>query len=211
MTLQQPSAKRYAAIMAIVGWTALIVQYYISNDARILSFAENTLRFFSYFTVITNIMVALSYTAVALGANGMLQSLRTPRSLTAVTVYIVMVGAIYNTILISLANLSGLHLIVDRTLHSVIPVSMLLFWIFFVPKAELQWKSAIGWLWYPIVYIIYVIILGKITGFYPYPFANADKLGYPKAILNGVLVTAAFYALSMIFIAIGKVGKKKTA
>lgn len=209
MKQQTPSARQYAAIAAIIGWITLLLQLYLIIENRTVGVPETVLRYFSYFTILSNIMVALCYTAVWQHKPGRLAWLSKSSPLTAVTVYIVMVGIIYNTVLRSLSDLQGLQLIVDRTLHSILPASMLIFWFAFVSKDTLEWKSTIYWLWYPVAYIIYVIILGALTGFYPYPFANADKLGYGKAITNGVYITLAFLGMSLIFVAIAKAGRKK--
>ena len=201
MKLQQPLPRIYATIMALVGLFALIAQYYVNYDLKTVSTAEYTLRYFSFFTILTNIMVVATYIAIAVGAKTFLT--RT-KSITAVTLYIVMVGIIYNTVLRNLVDLQGIPLLVDRLLHSVIPVSLLIFWMFIVPREGLQWNYAISYLWYPVCYFIYVIILGEKTGFYPYPFANVEKLGYPRAIMNGVSICVGFLVAAFLFIAVGR-------
>lgn len=210
MQIFSTSARRYAAIAAIAGWVVLALQLYLAIDNRTVSVPVVVGRFFSYFTILTNIMVALSYTVVWLNpARAPLHFMLRSSSLTAVTVYIAMVGVIYNTVLRSLYELRGLALIVDRALHSVLPASLLLFWLVFVPKAGLTWGHAFRWLWYPVAYIMYVILLGALTGFYPYPFANADRLGYPTALLNGLWITGAFLGMSLLFIAVARGMSKK--
>lgn len=205
MKQQSSAARKYAGIAAIIGWITLILQLYLIIANRIVGVPETVLRYFSYFTILSNIMAALSYTAVWLNpVSGRLKPLTKSSSLTAVTVYIVMVGIIYNTVLRGLADLQGLQLIVDRFLHSILPASFLLFWFLYVSKEGLKWKNALLWLWYPVAYIIYIMILGALTGFYPYPFANVDVLGYPKALMNGLYITIAFGVLSTIFVAIAK-------
>lgn len=190
-------------------WAALLLQLYLSLEVREVSVPVLLGRYFSYFTILTNIMAAISYTAVALQPpSGMLQKLARPSSLTAVTLYIVMVGIIYNTVLRSLYELHGLALVADRTLHSVVPVSFLLFWILFVPKSTLRFMQAIGWLWYPVAYVIYVIVIGALTGFYPYPFANADKLGYSRALMNGAWVVVAFLVMALLLIGAGRMFRR---
>lgn len=214
MTQNQTSAtaKKYAAIAAVTGWTILLLQLYLIILNRKTGIPETVLRYFSYFTILTNILTALSYTAIWLSpANGKLQPLTRTSSLTAVTVYIVMVGIIANTLLLGLLNLSGLTLLVDNFLHIFLPASMLLFWILFVTKTGLKWSNVLGWLWYPAAYVIYLILLGVLTGFYPYPFANVTKLGYSQALLNGVYITSAFAILSLLFVAISKAVEKKSA
>jgi hypothetical protein len=205
MKLEQPLPRIYATVMALVGWFALFTQYYVNYDLKTVSAAEYTLRYFSFFTILTNIMVASTYTAIALGGKSFLT--RT-KSITAVTLYIVMVGIIYNTVLRNLVELQGVPLIVDRLLHSIIPVSLLIFWMFIVPREGLQWSYAISFLWYPVCYILYVIILGELTGFYPYPFANVEKLGYPRAIINGMSICVGFLIAALLFIAIGRKSRR---
>jgi hypothetical protein len=56
--------------------------------------------------------------------------------------------------------------------------------------------------------VIYTILHGKYTGFYPYPFVNVTQLGFNKAMQNGVLVLVAFAVLSFILIGIGKIKNK---
>lgn len=208
MNLQLSFPRIYATVMALVGWFALVTQYFVNFDLKTVSTAEYTLRYFSFFTILTNIMVAVTYTALALGAKFFLT---TTKSITAVTLYIVMVGIIYNTVLRNLVELQGVPLLIDRLLHSVIPVSLLVFWMFIVPREGLKWGYAISYLWYPVCYIVYVIFLGEYTGFYPYPFANVEKLGYPRAILNGVVICVGFLVAAILFIGIGRKSRREKA
>jgi len=86
------------------------------------------------FTIDTNILVALSYTFIALGSNSRWGKFFTKATtITAITVYIIIVGVTYNIILRSTWNPQGLQKLVDELLHSVIPVLYVLFWVFFVP------------------------------------------------------------------------------
>lgn len=194
----------YASIGATLGWTALILQLYLSLANRTVSVPESILRYFSYFTILTNLLAAVSFSAVCLRSSGKLFFAR-PLTLSAVTVYILIVGIVYNVILRSLWDPRGLQLFVDEFLHTVQPLLFLLFWLLFVPKKELQWRHAFNWLLYPVAYIIYLVIMGAITGFYPYPFADVNKLGYMTAMLNGVLIIAAFLVLSLLLIGAARI------
>jgi hypothetical protein len=98
----------------------------------------------------------------------------------------------------------GLQLVVDELLHSVIPVLFLLYWLIFVPKGLLQWKNVFSWLIYPVVYIVFVLLRGKSSRFYPYPLINVNDLGYSKVLLNCCGLFIAFLLLSLLFIAIAK-------
>jgi hypothetical protein len=101
----------------------------------------------------------------------------------------------------------GLQLIVDELLHSVIPVWFILSWCLFVPKQTLQWKNILPWLIYPALYCIYALILGAISGFYPYPFIDVDALGYTKVIYNIAGMLMAFIVIAIILIGIAKLTK----
>src|ERR1700753_1652308 len=193
--------KTYAAAGAVVSWLALGLQFYLILENRVVSVPETILRYFSFFTILTNILVALTYTAIVFDR---MKKLTQPVMLTATTVYIVIVGIIYNTILRFLWEPAGLALVVDESLHTVIPLSFLVFWIGFVPKSGLRWVHAFQWLVYPAAYVLYVIVLGALTAYYPYPFADAGQLGYPRALLNGLGIIAAFYVLGLLFIGLSR-------
>src|ERR1700749_3981559 len=111
--------KLYAVVFAIIVWLALILQFYLAIINRIVAVPETILRYFSYFTIQINILVAVSYTAVVMrGFRG--KGLTGPAALTATTVYILIVGITYNSLLRSVWEPKGLQLWVDEALHTVI-------------------------------------------------------------------------------------------
>jgi hypothetical protein len=197
----------YAGIGAALGWTALVLQFYLLLANRTVSVPESILRYFSYFTILTNLLAAVSFTAVCVQSSGKAFFVRAT-TLSAVTVYILIVGLVYNIILRSLWDPRGLQLLVDEFLHTAQPLLFLVFWLLFVPKKELKWKHAFNWLLYPCVYIIYLLITGAVTGFYPYPFADVNKLGYTTAMLNGVLIIACFLILSLLLVGAARISSR---
>jgi len=204
----RPYARTFAAIAAIAGWTSLIVQFVLHLENRVTAVPESILRYFTYFTILTNILAAITYTSVWINpATGWLKKFGTPSGISAVTVYMTVVGIIYNTILRNLRPIYGIEIIVDESLHVLLPLSILTFWVLFVRKSELKWKMALPWLTYPLGYILLVMLVGWQTGFYPYPFADAGKLGYPKALTNGFWVLIGFLVSSLLLIGIGKIKK----
>lgn len=53
-----------AATIAAAGWTGLVLQFYLSTtNGRDATFFLNAFRYFSYFTILTNLFVALIVTA----------------------------------------------------------------------------------------------------------------------------------------------------
>jgi hypothetical protein len=206
----RPYARIFSAIAALAGWINLVVQFVLLIENRVTAVPEAILRYFTYFTILTNILAAVTYTSVWINpATGWLKRFVTPSRISAVTVYMTVVGIIYNTILRNLRTLYGAEFIVNEFLHVILPISILFFWIVFVHKSELKWKMALTWLVYPFGYILLVMLVGSQTGFYPYPFADAGKLGYPRALTNGFWVLTGFLVLSLVLIGLGKIRTKK--
>ena len=211
--MQKQTAKIVAFIGAALGWFAVIAQLYLIITNRVVSVPGTVLRFFSYFTIDTNILVALCFTFIFLGNGSRLGKLFTKATtITALTVYITIVGIVYNTILRLTWDPQGLQRIVDELLHSVIPIYFILFWVIFTPTEGLKYKQAFSWLIYPLVYIFYAVVHGAITKFYPYLFVDVTRHGYSKVMFNAGMILLAIFVLSLVLIATGKAtGKKKVA
>jgi len=207
--MEKRSARIYASIGAVMGGFAVIVQFYLHMQNSPVPVAEKTLRFFGYFTIDTNILCALCLTFIALQGNSRLgKFFRKAATVTALTVYITIVGITYNILLRNTWNPQGMQKLVDELLHSVIPIYFVLFWFIFVPIGNLKWKNSFPWLIYPILYMVYAIILGAITKFYPYPFVDVNELGYSKALINSLIVLVLIFLLSLILIGIKKTRMK---
>jgi len=208
--MQKRSTRIIAFIGAAIGWFAIIAQFYLIITNRVVSVPATIFRFFSYFTIDTNILVALCFTFIFLGSKSRLGKLFSkPTTITALTVYIIIVGIVYNTILRLTWNPQGLQMIVDEILHTVIPVFFILFWVIFVPTEGLKYKQAFSWLIYPLAYMLYAVIHGAITKFYPYIFVDVTRHGYGKVISNAGLILFAIFVLSLILIATGKATRDK--
>ena len=207
--MQKQSAKIIALIGALLGWFAVITQLYLMMKNRVLSAPETALRFFDFFTIDTNIIVALCFTYIFFGSKSRWGRFFSRAStITAITVYITIVGIVYNVVLRSTWNPYGMQKIIDELLHSVIPALFILFWLFFTPIEQLKWKNAFPWLIYPIIYMIYAMIFGAVTKFFPYPFVNANEIGYNKALMNAGAVLLVIFLLSLALIGTGKLMKR---
>lgn len=203
------SAKIFLSVIAVLGWFALILQFYIHMANGNAGVAELLMRFFTYFTIITNIVIAFCSTVLLLSPHskaGMFFSKQS--TLAAIVVYIAIVAVIYNTILRYTWQPTGFHRVADELLHLVIPVLYIVFWGIFVPKNELRWKQILPWLIYPLLYTIIVLLRGIPSGFYPYPFMDVNKLGTQQTFINCLGVTAAFVVVSVIVVGISKVSRK---
>ncbi|MDI6034670.1 Pr6Pr family membrane protein [Flavobacterium sp. LB2P84] len=195
----------FFAIIAIVSWFAVVLQLYLIILNRVVSLPETIVRFFSFFTIQTNILVAVCFAFLWLKPKSKwgLFFLK-PKKTTAITLYITIVGLVYNVILRFSWAPTGLQKVVDELLHSVIPILVLLYWILFVPKKELEFKNIFPWLIFPLGYLIYTLIRGAFFNFYPYPFVDVNVLGYSAVLLNSFFMLLAFLFFGTLLIGIGK-------
>ncbi|MEJ6478558.1 MAG: Pr6Pr family membrane protein, partial [Octadecabacter sp.] len=90
---------------------------------------------------------------------------------------IALVAGVYHALLAEGRNLTGLDLVVDAMLHSVVPAGFILFWMFALPKGRLAWRDLLIWSAYPIVYSIYAIVRGTFDGVYSYFFLDVGDIG----------------------------------
>lgn len=198
--------RKVSVLGAFIGWFAIAGQLVISLSQRTVSVGELLLRFIGFFTITTNTIVALSFTAFAFNAKSSgKQFFSKPSSAYAIAVFIAVGGFIYNAILRFLWEPQGFQLLIDELLHTVQPFLYIVFWLLFVPKDELRFMDFLKWLLYPLLYFLYVIILGAVTGHYPYPFFDVSILGYGKVLLTAVGVFFVFLliaAIVMLFVKI---------
>ena len=206
------AARAYLLLLAIVGWFALIGQFYLIIISKQASVGEIIIRYFTFFTILTNILIAVASTAILFAPrSGWGKFFSKVTTLTAITVNIVIVGATYNAILRYIWNPQGLQRVVDELLHLIIPILFVLFWLIFVPKGRLKWGNIWLWTLYPLAYLAVILIRGALSGYYPYPFVDVTKLGYPQALLNCLGIAVAFIILSIIFIGIDKLMRRRSA
>lgn len=208
--MNNSSSKRILGLIAILAWFAIIVQFVLMIEARVTPILETTIRFFSFFTILTNLLVAVYTTVLTVQPSSSWGRFFSRWSVgTAITVYIVVVGLIYNAILRFLWQPQGLQRLVDELLHAAVPLLFLIYWFIYLSKKSVPWKSFFPWLLYPFFYCVYILVRGSFSAFYPYPFMDVTKLGYQQVMINSLAVTAVFLILSILFIFIGKIRSSK--
>jgi hypothetical protein len=177
--------KALAALVAIICWAGLAIQFSATyaNHHDIIATLWILARFF---TVITNLLVAVTMTAVAIGRRV------SPFVLGGLKLAILLVGAVYMTLLRGLMELSGGALLADMLLHKVSPVAMALWWLLFAPKKALKWNAALQWAAYPLGYFAYALARGHFDGRYPYPFIDVGRLGWAQTLINAGGIAMAF-------------------
>ncbi len=198
-------ARPWRILFAIVGWVGLIGQYGLMVDGGTRSLAGTTVVFFSYFTILTNLVVAVALTGPAIASDGRLGRWTTSEGVrAAVAMYIAVVGLVYHTLLAGTWNPEGLQLVVDQILHTVMPIAFVLDWLLFTPKGRLRWIDPVKWLAYPLLYGVWTVIHGQMIGWYPYWFIDIGELGWARAMTNFGALLVFFLALGLVVVALDR-------
>ena len=141
----------------------------------------------AYFTVLTNLIVAVSFGAMM--ATGRVFSAGWQGGL---LLWIGMVGLIYHTVLAGIWDPQGLGWWADQGLHTAVPVLVGVWWLRFAPKSPLDVWHPLRWAGVPLLYCIYALLRGQMTATYPYPFIDMGLLGPGRTAMNVVILALGF-------------------
>lgn len=165
----------FKTVIALLGFSAIVTELATLVERQSL----NIVNFFSYFTVENNIIFAftilLSAFATASGKSSrFLDSLRGFS-----TVFMVVVGIGFAILLSGIEGIPLTAVPWDNTvLHYIIPVAAVVDYLIDRPKHRLYFSRSFLWMIYPVAYIIYALVRGQLTGWYPYPFLNPANDGW---------------------------------
>ena len=207
--IARDQAKRVLMLTtASAAWFALLLQFPLTLRTSIangMTLIGAILTYFSFFTLLTNLLVALVLTFPLLAPNSRWGRFFSSTVVgTGTALYIATVAVVYSILLRHSWNPEGLDKLADIILHDVVPVLYVAFWMFFVPKSGLRWRNPLSWAIYPISYLASILTRGAISGRYPYPFVDVGQLGYPRVLLNSVLLLAIFLMVGLGVVAVAR-------
>jgi len=192
--------RAYTIAIALVGWSAILLQLVLSlrlATSNGKSVAAGLVIYLSYFTVLTNILVAVALTVPCFApATKAGRFFDRPGVNTAIAAYIAVVGIAYSLLLRHIWNPEGWQLIADHLLHDAIP------------KGGLRFAQLPVWLLYPIGYFAYSLVRGALTASYSYPFIDVSTIGYRQAMTNALLVLLAFVGVASALILVSRFDRK---
>lgn len=189
----------YGAI-ALSVLAVILLQSILNYGEAAGQFAEPYARVFNmfwFFTIQSNILVGISSYILAkdpLRETKIFLVIKTS-ALIAITV----TGVVYHLLLAADSNNTGLNVLTDFFLHTLIPLAYVLGWLFFNVRKKLTWSIAWLSLVFPILWTIAVMIRGPIVDYYPYPFMDVRDLGYAKALTTMAFVTLFFVFLVVLY------------
>jgi len=201
-------SRAFGIFIALIAWGGVLLQCALSLQLATQhgnSIGSGLELFFSYFTVLTNLLICVSLTlALTAPSSALGKWCSRPSTVTGIATSIAFVGLSYHFLLRHTWNPQGARLIADVLLHYVVPALYVLYWWFNASKAVISWTNPLTWSVYPTLYLVYALIRGSIIGRYPYPFIDAAALGYARTMRNAVGLLFVFIALGCLFVALSR-------
>ncbi|MFT4283583.1 MAG: Pr6Pr family membrane protein [Protaetiibacter sp.] len=211
----------YRSAGAILTVVAVVVQLQTSlgtwSDQGIQDVGTKLVNFFSFFTIQSNVVTAvtLAIGAVLLTRGGAMEPRWFGVLRACATTYIVTTGIVYNLLLRGIELPQGTTVPwTNEVLHVVVPIVMLVDWLFAPGRRRLGFGVVGIIVVYPIVWAAYTMIRGplvqdELTGanWYPYPFLNPDtsENGYLTVALYVLLIAAIIGAAGTGVVAISRI------
>lgn len=185
----------------------LVLQFILiqKGTKTFTDFILQTIAYFSYMTIWSNVLAALAYILPLMAPKTKAgKFLARPFSQTAVLVYISIVCIVYFLLLANTWNPQDLQKFVDVSLHYAIPMLYFIFWILFVARGSLHFKNVFVWLLFPLVYVVYALIVGTIRNSYPYPFLDLNKNNLVYVGMMIAVICTGYIVIGLIAVAADK-------
>ncbi|MCR1785777.1 Pr6Pr family membrane protein [Nocardioides carbamazepini] len=193
-------ARGWHTLTAAIAIAALVLQLVlVVQGGRVLDETQppglglRLARFVAYFTIQSNLLVAV---AAAMLARDPLRDGAGFRVLRlAATVGITVTGLVHFFLLRPLLELHGADWLADKMLHMVVPLVAVVGWLAFGPRPRVDGRAvgvAFGW---PIAWLAVTLAVAGLTRWVPYPFLDFREEGWGSVAVVCVGITALFGAV----------------
>jgi hypothetical protein len=187
------------AVVALVV-TAIVATFFDTASRATI----NPFNFFGYFTMQSNIIMAVILFIAALATlRGRPQTPLLVLARACGTTYIVIVGIVYNTLLAGLEGGVSLEW-ANWVLHVFFPIYAALDWILFGDRTPIRWNRLWVVLIFPLVWIVVVLLRGATDGWVPYPFLDPAQ-GYGVVAMYSIVILIATIVTAVIVFALSRV------
>ena len=208
-------ARRWLALNAILAWLGLAVSLTLTVTNLYPSTVTVPTRYgadhaaglgsrladwFSYFTIWSNIVVAVVTSLLAWGRPRVGAALRAARLDSVLLITIT--GLVYAVVLAPVSVQRGWENVSNSLLHQVTPVLTVIVWVVVGPRGWVNRRTVLDALVIPLTWVTVMLLHGAFVGAYPYPFVDVAALGFARALANvaailglGLLMAAGFLAV----------------
>ncbi len=77
-------------------------------------------------------------------------------------------------------------------LHMVVPVLAIVVWVLVGPRSRAAWRTGLEALAWPLLWLVYTLLVGAGTGWYPYPFLDPGTDGAGAVVVACIGITVLF-------------------
>lgn len=170
----------------------------------------SVVNFFSFFTIESNLIAA--FASLVTGVTALRSAGRNRFAMLRglATLSMTMTGVIYVLLLQGLeASLQTPVPWVNAVLHYVMPLAVLADWFIAPPGRTIRFGEALRWVLFPAAYVVYSLLRGALTDWYPYPFLNADDQGYARIAVTCAVMLVAVIGLAALLAARTRAGEQR--
>ncbi|NYE36213.1 hypothetical protein F4692_001317 [Nocardioides cavernae] len=203
MTVER--ARRVHLGVAAVAWFSLAFQMVltISGEAVLVEtdppgLAQRIYQYLAYFTIQSNLLVAVTSTALA--RDPLLDRTGWRVARLAGIVGITVTGLVHFFLLRPLLDLDGANWVVDKLLHMVVPVLAVAAWAWVGPRPRASVREAAYALVWPVAWTAWTLVVAQVDGWVPYPFLDASEEGWGAVGIACLGITILFLLLFALYV-----------
>ena len=154
-------------------------------------------RLVSYFTIQSNLLVAVASVMLARHPDRTTPWLRIIRL--AGVVGIAVTAVVHFFLLRPLLSLDGADWAADKLLHMVVPALALLVWVLAGPHPVVRGRDVVLAMAWPVAWLEWTLVVAQLSGWVPYPFLDAAAEGW------GAVAVACVGVLALMLVVFGLV------
>jgi hypothetical protein len=180
--------KRYVVALYRFFFCALVLLAVGVELDQAIRMNTGIVNFFSFFTYESNIFAAILFLLGGVAAIRGAAASKFAAWRGAATVYMAITGAVYTLLLrsdpvtIPWAN---------DVLHYIFPVVVIADWFIIIPNIPITYKKGLLWTIYPFIYLVYTLLRGAVTHWYPYTFIDPRTHGYAGVARTSIAILIA--------------------
>ena len=186
--------------VGLVATTALVLQLAlvvsgsaVLDETRVPPLGLRLGRLVSYFTIQSNVLVAV--TAWQLWRDPLRDGRWWRPVRLAALVGITVTGLVHFVLLRPLLHLEGADWLADKMLHMAVPLLAVVVWLLAGPRPRVSWRTVGEALVWPVVWTVWTLVVGALSGWYPYPFLDHRENGVGAVVVACVGITVLFLLL----------------
>jgi len=150
-----------------------------------------------YFTTWSNIMVAITLTALYLNPERTGRFFGSLRNTGLLMITMTMV--LYHLLLAGVANPQSWYALTNLLQHYITPVITIAVWAAAGPRGRFPFSHTFTVFIIPITYLVYTLVHGAIASVYPYGFFNVIKYGYASVLMLMFGVIVGGYVVALVY------------